>query len=391
MILRVRLQNFASFGELQMAQLEPITVIVGANNSGKTNFLRIAEFMRTRGGEFTPYFHRPPVGDGSLRIEWEGELPLLPDGQAGEVATYSFQASRRKDGLELNESVKVGRRSVYQHGGRFGKNTNILLNQVHVGSAPPGINANSLSVSYRSQQQKACDEIAAVFDPVFKARQVHLSIPALRDDSQLQPTPMMDPAGSMVAALLAHWTLEYPEKMIEFNEIITKCLPEMKRVIVRCEQPGMVRVLFEQRDGERFDSTQVSDGVVVFAGLIAHALNAPPKALVLIEEPERAIHPRRLAELVDLLRTIVQQHQSQFIMATHSPALLNEFRSEPEAVLTFRRGSNGTIIRRLSDIKELEETLMRSDPGELLANGFFNEDPEVSSPKKPTTQAATDD
>ena len=178
--------------------------------------------------------------------------------------------------------------------------------------------------------------------------------------------------------------------MIEFNEIIAKCLPEMKGVLVRCEQAGMVRVLFEQRDGERFDSTQVSDGVVVFAGLIAHALSAPPKALVLIEEPERAIHPQRLAEFVDLLRTIVQQHQTQFIMATHSPALLNQFRDEPDAILTFRRGSRGTVIHRLSDMKDLESTLARVDPGELLANGFFNESEGPSGSIAPATTAKDD-
>jgi len=38
MLLRVRLQNYTSFGDLQEASLEPITVIVGPNNSGKTNF-----------------------------------------------------------------------------------------------------------------------------------------------------------------------------------------------------------------------------------------------------------------------------------------------------------------------------------------------------------------
>lgn len=57
------LQNYTSFGEMQTAPLEPLTIIVGANNSGKTNFLRFVHFMRTRGANNS--FTGPLSGKGS--------------------------------------------------------------------------------------------------------------------------------------------------------------------------------------------------------------------------------------------------------------------------------------------------------------------------------------
>ncbi len=166
----------------------------------------------------------------------------------------------------------------------------------------------------------------------------------------------------------------FPEKLDEFNAILRRCLPEMQRIHAPpAQQPGHVRLVFEQKDGERFDASEVSDGVVLFSALIAHAIEAPEDGLVLIEEPERGLHPRRLVELLDVLRTLVEKRRTQFVLATHSPALLNLLRDEPEAILLFRRTDAGTEIRRLSDVPELAESLTRTDPGELLASGAFNE------------------
>jgi predicted ATPase len=202
---------------------------------------------------------------------------------------------------------------------------------------------------------------------------VHLSIEALRNDSHPEPGIGLARDGRNLAAFVAGWRMEFPERMQQFDDIIRRCLPEMSQVLAQPTDGGLFRLLFKQSDGERFDAKQVSDGVLVFAGLVAHVLSAPQGALVLIEEPERGIHPRRLADFVELLRTLVHERQVQFIMATHSPALLNLFRDEPEAILMLRRETEGSTIHRLSDAHALTETLKRADPGEMLANGVFNE------------------
>lgn len=46
MLTSITLQNFKSFGEAQTVPLEPITVLVGPNNSGKSNFMSVGRFMR---------------------------------------------------------------------------------------------------------------------------------------------------------------------------------------------------------------------------------------------------------------------------------------------------------------------------------------------------------
>lgn len=58
--------------------------------------------------------------------------------------------------------------------------------------------------------------------------------------------------------------------------------------------------------------------------------------IVVIEEPDTAIHPLLLGKLVDLLRSYTERDEPrQFILTTHNPELLNYF--EPEEVRVVER------------------------------------------------------
>jgi hypothetical protein len=72
-------------------------------------------------------------------------------------------------------------------------------------------------------------------------------------------------------------------------------------------------------------------------------------------------------------KTHYQKQQCQFVIATHSPILVNELRDDPEAILLFRRSEQGSVVTPLSSVPKLVEALHETEPGELLANGFFND------------------
>jgi predicted ATPase len=164
-----------------------------------------------------------------------------------------------------------------------------------------------------------------------------------------------------------------PEKAEALQGFLTRCLPEMENVFVRpAPVPGHQRLWFKQKDGLEIDSQHVSDGVLAFTALAMHALSVEPGQLLFIEEPEQSIHPKRLRELVDLLRDIVRERSCQFVIATHSTVLLNTFQDEPEAILLFRRSESGTRVRRLSDVPELLTALQQAPPGDLLETGAFS-------------------
>jgi AAA domain, putative AbiEii toxin, Type IV TA system len=342
------------------------------------NFLHFVDTIQQHGGSLPTRWHRPPVAGVPLEIEWD----LEDSPGEGLRARYQLQLHRpdAAGSSQFFENVWVGAAHRFRNKGPFGATTNATFGSSLILDWPARATANQLRTNSHvrnaigAQLLPELDQIDELMQPILRARHVHLRMESLRQANQLQSNVALDPQGALLSALLANWVLEKPEKMQQFNSIIARCLPEMKRALVKCPGPGMVQVLFEQKDGEQFDAASVSDGVVVFAGLIAHALEAPSGGLVLMEEPERGIHPQRLDALVDLLRTLVAERKTQFILSTHSPALLNQFRDEPEAVLLFRRGPQGTQIRCLADTKDVAEILSKTDPGALLANGVFNEE-----------------
>lgn len=361
MLTKVRLQNYASFGALQEVPLEPITVLVGPNNSGKSCFLRFAEVVQRGGSPDPSLWHRPPV-EGPFRLGWDGVFSVGENGANREIsATYDVWITSAQPGAATRETLTVDGQISYDASGTVGGDALAKRShgEIHVGAG------------FGLPRAERSDRLLAAVRPVVEARHVQLRVEQLRADAPLSEAPMGDD-GTNLAGLVARWNLTAPATFERFNEILRRCIPEVHRVSAR-PVGQQLRLQIEQQDGEVFDARSVSDGVLVFAGLVAHALQGPARGLMLIEEPERGIHPRRLVELVELLRTLVHDQGTQFVLATHSPALLNCFRDEPEAIVTVSRGRHGTVAVRATDRPEVLDTLSRADPGDLLATGAFNE------------------
>ena len=83
---------------------------------------------------------------------------------------------------------------------------------------------------------------------------------------------------------------------------------------------------------------QASNGVILFLGYLALAFLPKPPNLLLIEEPENGIYPKRLEEIITLLKELVERTEGvrfpQIIMTTHSPYLLSYFQPEEVTFLS---------------------------------------------------------
>ena len=116
-------------------------------------------------------------------------------------------------------------------------------------------------------------------------------------------------------------------------------------------------------------ATRLSDGTMRFIALLTILCHPHPPELVCIEEPELAMHADVIPLLAELLRTMSER--AQVVITTHSPELIDQFTSEPEAVVVCERGFDGdTQLRRLSQ-KELANWLSDYRLGELWKKGVL--------------------
>ncbi|NOK39594.1 ATP-binding protein [Corallococcus exercitus] len=366
MIESITLANFKSFGEEQTIPLEPITVLVGPNNSGKSNFMSVARFLgncmvanvpKAIGQEGDFLFHLPRAPGDSCQIRWAG-----PGGAYFIIPSPKLDHPIASEGFDDSER----RLSFYR------SDTNYLVSSEISGH--PVVDKNELLIYQHAKLTKEQRERAFwLWSPFFRSKTIKLSMAALRSDAEVVPQPEIGLDGRGLAAVLGLWRGAEPEKVDALNTFMARCLPEMKDVLVRpAPVPGHQRLWFRQKDGLEVDAEHVSDGVLAFTALAMHALSSEQGQLLCIEEPEQSIHPKRLRELVDLLKDLVRERSCQFIIATHSTVLLNAFRDEPESILLFRRSEKGTRVKRLSDVPELVEALQQAPPGDLLETGAFS-------------------
>jgi predicted ATPase len=379
MIKSITLQNYRSFGAKQTIPLEPITVLVGPNNSGKSSFMSVGSLFRgiheaSRGGvaglflrdlDLSNLLHRPPAADGSFLIEWETDQ-----------GSYGARLRRDATGLqhvdEWLRHSKLGAAWATVQAPRDGRLVPMLGSTVSRDTWQPSPFAGFYTTL--GIREREVTPFAEVLTPLARSREVKLSLGALRTDAPFENQPVLGPDGSRMATVVSLWRSAHPERAEMLDATLQGSIPEIRHVLATPAPTGpMYRLWFRQKDGEMFDAFHVSDGVLLFTALAMQAIDAGPGSVIFLEEPEHSIHPTRLHDIVELLRRMVHEKGCQFVIATHSPVLLSEFRDEPEAILLFRRGDEGTLVTRLSDVPRLVDALRKADPGEMLSSGFFND------------------
>jgi predicted ATPase len=119
---------------------------------------------------------------------------------------------------------------------------------------------------------------------------------------------------------------------------------------------------------EPVPASLVSDGLLLFLGYLA-LLCLPGKSphTILIDEPENGIHPRRLKEIVGLLRTFCREQSVQVVLTTHSPCLLDWVEPGEVHILT-RDDDLATRATRMSDVPDIDVLRKGYQLGELWFN-----------------------
>jgi predicted ATPase len=132
--------------------------------------------------------------------------------------------------------------------------------------------------------------------------------------------------------------------------------PTIKALRLRPVTATSLEIEVELQNGVRVAAHQMSEGLLYFLAFAALRHLDPP-SLVLIEEPENGLHPARIREVVRMLRVLAEEMNTQVVMATHSPLVINELKPDEVTVVTRPSVEDGT---RLTPIRETHNFEKRS-------------------------------
>jgi predicted ATPase len=180
----------------------------------------------------------------------------------------------------------------------------------------------------------------------------------------------LEPDGSNTALVLRKM-LENPEEKRRFIQYLKVCLPFVKDLSFenQVDKSIILKVAESYNPGLEIPSSIISDGTVEIVSLI-YALFFDDKRLIVIEEPERNIHPHLIASLMHLVQEA--SNEKQIIITTHSPELIKYSRIE-DLLIIERDRDGASKVSRVSD-KSSVKAFLKDNIGieELFVDGILN-------------------
>lgn len=378
-LTRVLLRNYKSIGHCDI-RLRQLTYLVGANGSGKSNFLDALHLVRDaltgslsnalneRGGiaEVRRRSSGHPTHFG-IRLEF-----VLPGGQAGRYA-FSIGALANGGYEVQSEECQVGQK---------GQGPGYKLERGQVKSTSestfPAVTADRLALVALSG--------VAAFRPVFDALTAmgfyNLNPKVMRELQKPQEGKLLKPVGENIASVIGHLERVAPANVDAIQEYLQTVVP-MVHGVERIQVGPMETVEFRQemagaKHPWKFLAQNMSDGTLRALGVLTALLQrnrdyAP--TLVGIEEPETALHPAASAALREALNRAARD--TQIIVTSHSPDLLDDRSIDSDAIYAVASEGGETHLAPLDagSRTALREHLFTA--GELLRLNQLAPDPEV--------------
>jgi hypothetical protein len=141
--------------------------------------------------------------------------------------------------------------------------------------------------------------------------------------------------------------------------------------------PGQVALKFKERDIEEgLGQGNVSDGVIHALALLVALEGSPKWSTLAIEEPENALHPWALRQLMS--RAEGREIDGSLLMTTHSPTLIDAINDPASLFIVENNADEGTKItpaRQKSDALDAILADSGEKLGQLWLDGFLGGTP----------------
>ncbi len=152
---------------------------------------------------------------------------------------------------------------------------------------------------------------------------------------------------------------------------VCRLFPSVRKLQLCAVDTGSKVIQTRLVSGETVRAKRMSDGILYYLGFAALP-HIDPVSVLLVEEPERGLHPQMISEVVGLLREL--SRRCQVIISTRSPLVAYELSSEEVTLLT-RTTKGGTTATAMKDAVVADEE-SKLEALMAFANGVTAEDDE---------------
>jgi len=404
MLKSIQLENFKSY-QKQVLPLAPLTLMIGANASGKSNALEAIRFLSwlsegqklsvlkfqiddseqvVRGqvkdlcAPFKDSFTLSCITDDH---EWN-QFEVTIEVREGELHISDERIIQKEEKIPLywvkegssglNNDIRVA----YNNFARGGRKPEITCND-QIAVMCQLVSAAMFESGHRKTQQKIPQK-TALFQNLLSNMLFLDPVPSKMRSDSLPDKKLRSDCANLSGVLYRLWQdPDNQQKIISFIQ----SLPEQDVKTLSFFEPNRKgEVSFELV--ETFGGTErkcsvelLSDGTLRVLAIAVALLASPEGATVVIEEVDNGVHPSRAKQLLTSMRELAEQRNIRLLLSTHNPALMDALPDEAlgDVVFCYRDPLQGdSRLIRLADLEDYPGLILQGPLGELVTQGVVD-------------------
>lgn len=353
---KISIAGYKSIKNLEL-ELAPINVFIGANGSGKSNFLSFFQMLQAM-------------------MQAPGKLKVFV-GRSGGASSLLFESPKHSPQIaaELSYQTESGQQDyAFTLGYAPGKDDFIFLEEKYRSfSSTVNENANWHYLEEGHKEAELLEEAARgnptakTFKRLLKSCFVYhfhdtSETARIRQKWDKDDNRYLHEDGANLAPFLLRLKNHEPLYYKRIVETITLVVPFFGDFELEPLYNSVLLQWTEKESDCLFSSHQASDGMLRAIALITLLLQPPEQLpdILILDEPELGLHPYAIDIIGDLINSV--SHHTQVILATQSTLLINYF--DPENIIVVERRNRQSYFARLTP-SEFQEWLTEYSLSEL--------------------------
>jgi predicted ATPase len=367
---RLEIRNYKSLRNV-VIEPTPLTVLVGPNASGKSNFADALDFLSEvyrsdlegavakKGGYENICYRHAKRSSAPIRFRVKLDLDRVAmsygprSGRLGHLLfDHAFELRTTSRGLrspfrisfeELSEFLLPGE-ELGLHLVRDEDEFRLEGPATESAEGPRGFLAEDFSaLLFDFELAAPLVEGFVSRDPLvgFKSlRLFQLNPSHCRQTGVPTPNPGLDRFGANLPAVIDFLKKKHAPEYARLLETARRIMPSLESLETDFTHTKTLGLFLRESGFKRpWTSEDISDGTIQAIALLAATFDPRIKILV-IEEPENSVHPWAIRTFMEAFR--FASKQKQIILTTHSPILIDQIR--PEELWVVRRPGAETLI-----------------------------------------------
>lgn len=405
-IKNIKVSNFKSFDEIDI-DLGRFNVLIGANASGKSNFINIFKFLKDisqsgldnaisiQGG--VEYVRNINIGySKNLSIELNIDSRDIPInfGVSGkndrkfDISIHSFmykisiefykkryrifeerliancnfvESDEKKRKIGDDEKIGKGKIIFINDRGKFKNDLEPKDIKIRIGDIKPWFFTSRKESKLLSKESLIPIRSPLFFSPVSYAISIFFNAISIYDIDPKQSKRStlitgkteLEPNASNLAIVLKN-ILDDKRNSERISNLVKDFLPFIDGITVeKLADKSLLASLKEIYSKKKLlPASLVSDGTINITALII-VLYFEKKPLVIIEEPERNIHPYLISKVIEVMKDVSENLKKQIIVTTHNPEVV-KYAGVENILLVYRNDKGFSKISRPSGKSEVK-------------------------------------